>query len=258
MTQQYLSVKDIEPLINVRLLMAALLRTMSRPGHLPGIVGFFGPPGWGKTCAATLLANMHDAAHIELKSYWNRKTFFEALCLELGIQLKRGTIGAMGQAISQHLGRTRQPLIIDEVDIAIQKGFVDDIRAIFEDSRTVVIIIGEETLPQDLLRWERFHSRVLEWVPAEPPAMADTEALVKRFCRDGITIADDLLLELHTASGRSVRRICVNIERVQEFARENGIDSVNLSAWKAQNEKAFYTGDVSRSSAAPKPIRGRR
>ncbi|MDA8428905.1 MAG: ATP-binding protein [Geobacteraceae bacterium] len=258
MTQPYLSVKDIEPLINVRLLNAALLRTKERPGHLPGIVGCFGPPGWGKTCAATLIANTHDCAHIELKSYWNRKTFFEALCLELGIQLKRATIGAMGQAISQHLGRTRQPLIIDEVDIAIQKGFVDDIRAIFEDSRTVVIIIGEETLPQDLLRWERFHSRVLEWVPAEPPALADTSALVKRFCREGISIADDLTLELHTQSGKSVRRICVNIERVQEFARENGLEIVDLAIWNAQTEKTFYTGDVSRISSAPQPPRRRR
>ena len=258
MSQPYLSVKDIEPLINVRLLNAALLRTKDRPGHLPGIVGCFAPPGWGKTCAATLIANNHDCAHIELKSYWNRKTFFESLCVELGIQLKRATIGAMGQAISQQLGRTRQPLIIDEIDIAIQKGFIDDIRAIFEDSRTVVIIIGEETLPQDLLRWERFHSRVLEWVPMEPPAMKDTEALVSRFCRTGITIAPDLVEELHSQSGRSVRRICVNIERVQEFARENGLESVDLAIWKAQTEKTFYTGDVSRNTSAPRPPQRRK
>lgn len=242
MTHQYLSVKDIEPLVNVRLLNGALLRTQNRPGHLPGIVGFSGPAGYGKTCAATLIANTHDAAHIEIKSYWNRKSFFQELCLELGITTKSQTVFAMGKAISQHLGRTRQPLIVDEVDIAIKKGFVDDIRGIFEESRTVVIVIGEESLPQDLLRWERFHSRVFEWVLAEPPALEDTKALVQRFCRDGVTIAEDLVMEIHTTSGKSVRRICTNIERAQEFARENGLDHIDLAAWQKQSEKTFYTG----------------
>ncbi|MFH1027342.1 MAG: ATP-binding protein [Pseudomonadota bacterium] len=256
MPHQYLSVKDIEPLVNVRLLNGSLLRTKNRPGHLPGIIGFSGPAGWGKTCAATLIANMYDAAHIELKSYWNRKTFFQELCLELGIKPKEGTIGAMGKAISEQLGRTRQPLIVDEIDIAIKKGFVDDIRAIFEDSRTVVIVIGEESLPQDLLRWERFHSRVFDWVLAQPPALEDTQALVKRFCRDGISLDEDLVLELHTASGQSVRRICTNIERVQEFARENGHDRVDLGTWKSQTEKAFYTGAApARHAGAPQPRR---
>lgn len=255
MTHQYLSVKDIEPLVNVRLLNGALLRTKNRPGHLPGIVGFSGPAGWGKTCAATLIANTHDAAHIEIKSYWNRKSFFQELCLELGVKPESKTVFAMGKAISQHLGRTRQPLIIDEVDIAIKKGFVDDIRGIFEESRTVVIVIGEESLPQDLLRYERFHSRVFEWVLAQPPALEDTHALVQRFCRD-VTIADDLIMEIHAASGKSVRRICTNIERVQEFARENGHDPnspLTLAVWQAQSEKVFYTGAAPvRSNSQPK------
>jgi DNA transposition AAA+ family ATPase len=257
MPHQYLSVKDIEPLVNVRLLNGSLLRTKNRPGHLPGIIGFSGPAGFGKTCAATLIANMYDAAHIELKSYWNRKTFFQELCIELGIRPQNQTIGAMGKAISEHLGRTRQPLIVDEVDIAIKKGFVDDIRAIFEDSRTVVIVIGEESLPQDLLRWERFHSRVFDWVLAQPPALADTQALVTRFCRDGITLAEDLITELHSVSGQSVRRICTNIERVQEYARENGHDHVDLGTWQSQTEKVFYTGAAPiRSSGTTQQRRG--
>lgn len=253
MTHQNLAVKDIEPLVNVRLLNGALLRTKDRPGHLPGIVGFYGPAGYGKTCAATLLANEHDAAHVELKSYWNRKTFFEALYLELGITGKARTIGDMGKAISAYLGKTKQPLIIDEIDIAIKKGFVDDVRAIFEDSRTVVIVIGEESLCDDLRRWDRFHSRVLEWVPAEAPALEDTRALAGRFCPD-VDMDEKLLLRIHHDSGKSVRRICVNLEMARGAARELGMERLDLETWESF-QKTFYTGAAPTRGNGPKPRR---
>jgi hypothetical protein len=152
MTQPFFSVKDIEPLINVRLLNAAIVRAKERPRHLPGILGFSGPPGFGKTCAATLAANQHDACHIELKSYWNRTTFFKELCRELDVKPTSNNIGDMGIAISSALGRSQRPLIVDEIDIALKKGYADDIRALFEDSKTVVVIIGEENLPHTLAR----------------------------------------------------------------------------------------------------------
>lgn len=252
MSQQFLPVKDIQPLTNVRRLQTAIQEAKDRAGHLPGIVGFYGPAGWGKSCAATFLANELDCRHIEIRPYWGRKTFFEELCVEVGAQ-KKGTIPQMGSAIGRHL---RQPLIVDEIDIAIKKGFVDDIRGLFEETRVPIIIIGEESLAADLLCFERFHSRVLDWIPALPPEMNDTITLVRKFAN--VDIAEDLLTELHTISANSVRRICTNIERISKFARQIGLNTIDLPTWKSDPSNILYAGEApSRNQVAPQPKRRR-
>ncbi len=252
MPQTFLPVKDIQPLTNVRRLQTAIKEAKERSGHLPGIVGFYGPPGWGKSCAATFLANELDCRHIEIRPYWNHKKFFEELCIEVGAKLG-GTIADMGGKISRNL---RQPLIIDEIDIAIKKGFVDSVRGLFEETRVPIIIIGEETLATDLRQYERFHSRVLDWIPALPPELSDTTTLVKKFAH--VDIADDLVMELHTISANSVRRICTNIERISKFASQIGVETIDLKTWKSGSGNILYGGEPPvRCEVAPVPGRGR-
>jgi DNA transposition AAA+ family ATPase len=265
MQQPALAVNDLAPLVNVGLMYSATQRAMDRSRHLPGMIGFYGPAGWGKTCAAAFVANSLDAHHIQLLSFWNRKEFFTQLCLELGVDPKKDpitgkiikpSIASMGAQICERLGMTQRPLLIDEADIAIHNGYIDDIRAIYEGSKTTVVMIGEETLPDALLRWERIHSRVLEWVPAQPPDVQDAQVLALKFARDGILIAEDMVARLHQKSGASIRRICVNIERVQEYARENGLSVVDCAAW---GNRELYTGAPPPRSAGVQPAKnGRR
>lgn len=252
MQQPAVPVNELSPLVNVSNMLAATKRATARPRHLPGLIAYYGPAGWGKTCAATFTANTLDCFHVQILDFWNRTEFLRQVCIELGLaeQLKKRenrTIAAMGAMICETLGMSQKPLIIDEVDLAIQKGYIETVRAIFEGSKTTVVLIGEESLPKDLLKWERIHSRVLEWVPAQPPDLQDAATLAHRYSRDGITITDDMIRKIHTASGTSVRRICVNIERVQEFARENGFTTVDSKAWGNQ---PLYTGAAPTRSAA--------
>ena len=266
MQQEVVAVNDISILVNVGILLAATQRTECRPRHLPGVIAFYGPAGWGKTCSAAFVANSLDAHHIQILTFWNRKEFFNQLCLELGIDPRKDpqtgkiikpSITSMGAQICEYLGTTQKTLIIDEVDIAIKHDYVDDIRAIWEGSKNTVVLIGEENLPDKLLRWERIHSRVLEWVPAQLPDIQDACTLVKRYARDGIVIADDLIPTLHKESGASVRRICVNIEQAQAFAQENGLSVIDLATWKASGRK-FYSGAAPSRSNGPSPFKGRR
>lgn len=249
MQQPAMPVNEIAPLVNVGLLHAATVRTNERPRHLPGMIGFYGYAGWGKSFAAAFVANALDCFHIQILDFWNRKTFWTQLCIELGVHPVPATIGDMGGEVCKKLGMSQKPLIVDEADVAIKRGYIDDIRGIYEGSKTTVILIGEELLPDKLLKWEKIHSRILEWVPAQPPDLEDAATLVKRFGSDGIAIADDMVERIHLESGPSVRRICTNIERVQEFARESGLAVVDSSAWSAGGRELYRGAPPQRSAA---------
>ena len=55
MNQKLQAVKPgTAPLTNVSLCLASLTRAIDRPRHLPGIVVFYGPSGYGKSTAATV------------------------------------------------------------------------------------------------------------------------------------------------------------------------------------------------------------
>ena len=245
MSQPPVSVNSLAPLINVSLLLSATQRTINRSRHLPGIVGFYGYAGWGKTQAARFVTNSVDAAHIEIKKFWDKPMLFEELCGELGLRPKNRSVAHMGALIAGHLSVTQTPVIIDDFDIAVQRNWVDEIRGLYEASKAPFIIIGEDTLPGDLQRWERFHSRVREWVPAQPNDIEDCRTLVRLYGYPGVTIAEDLLANLHTQSGGSARRICNNIDKVNEFAAENALNMVDCALWGGNH---FDTGEAPQRS----------
>jgi hypothetical protein len=45
-------------------------------------------------------------------------------------------------------------------------------------------LVGEELLPRKLEAWERFHSRVSAWAPAQRVSHADAEKLAPIYCPD--------------------------------------------------------------------------
>jgi hypothetical protein len=102
-----------------------------------------------------------------------------------------------------------------------------------------ILLIGEEKLPQKLTRYERLHGRVLEWVSAQPAALADAKALTRIYC-PGIEVADDLLRELTSKAKGSVRRIAVNLDRIRQEAAALGWTKVDLALW---GERQLYTGE---------------
>jgi len=239
MTNHTPSVNTVAPLANVSLAVTALERAMNRPAHLPGMVVLYGPSGWGKSTAAAYTANRHRAYYIECKSVWTRKATLLAILHEMGVPAPK-TISDMADAICAHLATTQRPLIIDEMDHLVDKKAVEIIRDIYEGSGAPILLIGEERLPKKLERWERFHGRILDFIPAQPADQDDAKHLAKLYC-SGLTIGDDLVEAIHQASKGSVRRICVNIERVQEEARARGLNTISLADW---GKRDFFTGSA--------------
>lgn len=227
------------PLENVARCAAALERAINRPAHLPGIVTFYGPSGWGKTFAAAYTATKYRAYHVEAKSSWTRKALLAAILTEMGIAPAK-TLYEMSSQVSEQLVLSQRPLIIDEFDHLVQAGTVEVVRDIHEGSSAPVLLIGEEQLSAKLKRWERFHSRVLSWVPAQPASFDDARHL-RRLYVTHAEVRDDLLARIHELARGAVRRICVNLDLVQQEALKHGWKSVGLKEW---GERDLYTGEA--------------
>nr|WP_249123784.1 ATP-binding protein [Pseudomonas aeruginosa] len=71
----------------------------------------------------------------------------------------------MADQIAEELAASGRPLIIDEMDHLVAAGQVELIRDLYESSQASILLIGEEMLPTKLKKYERFHGRVLSWVP---------------------------------------------------------------------------------------------
>ena len=235
----------IAPLSNVALFSELMDRVVNRPRHLPGLGTFHGFSGYGKTFSAAYAANVYRALHVEVGASWTLKKFCQSVLRELGFVTKRRdpktaqavdvmgrTIPDMVEQIIEALAIEERPLIIDEFDHVTNWGekSVNVVREILDKSQGAVVLIGEEGLPAKLMAWERVHNRVLDWVPAQPASCDDTLILAQLYC-GGIEIAPDLAARITDLAEGRVRRICVNLERVREFAAGAGLDVVDLAAW---------------------------
>lgn len=227
------------PLTNLTIASNALERAMNRRANLPGAVTFSGPSGFGKTMSAAYCATKHNAVYVECRSFYTAKALLAAILKEAGILPER-TLADMLEQIVAELQLSRRPLIVDEVDHIVEGKALQLIRDIHDASGCAVMLIGEERLPKKLESVERFHNRVLEWQLAMPASKGDARALAGFYCREA-EIEDDLLKRIHERSRAVVRRMCVNIDAVREFAATHGLKKVGLADW---GERAFYTGDA--------------
>jgi DNA transposition AAA+ family ATPase len=243
MTQKADQIKGstVAPLTNVGLCSGALDRAMNRAAHLPGMVVFYGPSGFGKSTAAAFTANRTRAYYVECRSTWTRRATLAAILHEMGIAAPGGgRIYEMSDAICEQLAKSGRPLIVDEMDHLVDKAAVELIRDLYEGSGAAILLIGEERLPKKLEKWERFHGRILDFVPAQPADLDDARHLAKLYC-DGVTIEEDLLKEIHKLAHGSARRICVNLERVRAEAASTGLKRMGLGAW---GQRELYTGEA--------------
>lgn len=236
MTEQTLY-GSVAPLRNVAALTALIERIRTRSHSLPGMGTFYGPSGFGKTMAAVYAANRFGAISVQLKSVWTRKTLCEAILAEMGEAPGRSVSGMVDQ-ISERLARSDAPLLIDEADYLVKRNMVEIVRDIYEGSGSPIVLIGEELLPQKLREWERVHGRMLDWVAAQPGDITDVGHLARIYAR-GVTVEAALQEKLLRESHGSIRRICVNLDRVAEFARIEGLKAVGLSDWQG---RSFFTG----------------
>jgi DNA transposition AAA+ family ATPase len=205
------------------------------------MVIFYGPAGWGKSFAAQFAMNHYDATLIQCMSTWTTKAVLTAIAKELSLPPAPTTYGLTDQ-ICEYLALSGKPLIIDEIDHVVRRKNIEIIRDLYEGSQIPIMLIGEERLPENLKRWERFHSRVLDFVPAQQ-ADAEDAAILASFYARRIRISAALLAETAKMARGSIRRICVNLDRMEEAALASGVKEMDLPDFK-KLVGSFFTGDA--------------
>jgi DNA transposition AAA+ family ATPase len=223
---------------NLSLVRMAVDSLLNRHANLPGIGVIYGPAGYGKSTAMLAVANQTRAYYIQMRSAWSRRTLLEKILIEMGLPAK-GTIAQMLDAVCRQLAASRRPLMIDEFDFCLTTDkMVELVRDIYEASQSPIIVAGEELLPRKLERWERFHSRVLSWVPAQPVSFEDARQLVPIYCPD-VPVADDWLRWAVESSGGSVRRVSTNLFNANSVSALEGLAEISIATWEGRD---LYTG----------------
>ncbi|MDW3711920.1 MULTISPECIES: AAA family ATPase [Pseudomonadaceae] len=233
-----MSVSNIIPLTNVGLLSGAVDRAMQRPIGLPGLVVMYGPSGLGKSVAAACTANQHSAYYVECRDTWTKKAFLLAILREMSIIPAR-TLSEMVDQVAEQLSRSGRPLIIDDVQYLLEKAAANVLTDIYNASQGTIVLIGEEGVSTSMVRLERLHNRVLEWVPAQPASLADVRRLAAS-SYPKLQIADDLLADLLKQVKGCLRRVAVNLHRLNSECTAKGMTQVALSTWTG----TWFTGQA--------------
>lgn len=233
-------VNTIAALTNVTLTLEAMQGTIDRDISIPGITCLYGPSGWGKSKAAAFVRREYDAYYVEAKSVWSRRACLLAILADMGIPVLRSeTLPELLQKIADELSLTRRPLIIDEVDYLVDKGYAPLVMDIYQGCHASIMLVGEERLPSKLLeRHEKIHNRVLHWIAAQPASLDDCHKLAELLA-GSLKIADDLLTHISDTVSGCTRRIAINLNLVREAAEKEGIVKVTRDWW---GDRVLYTG----------------
>lgn len=233
------------PLKNVTALMTLVNRLQARTVDLPGFGVFHGPSGYGKTKAAIYVCNKCSAPMVSIGDSWTRRKFLEHVLRELGTVKPRGTVADMTEQAIEQLGEhIDRPLLIDEADKAVDKGWIELIRELHDYSQAPIVLIGEEQLPSKLMRVERVHNRVLDWQPAQACDLDDARKLAMVYAPQ--LVIDEALLDHVRAQCKGVaRRISTTLAEMGEFAMTSGLTTLDLKSYTGR----IYIGEPIRRPA---------
>ena len=235
---------------NLTLVKVAMERLTNRLDGLPALGVLYGPSGYGKTTATIAVTNSTQSYYVQIRSAWSKKTLLEKICFEMGLPIAKNAAACL-DAICEQMAASQRPLILDEADYLLNKnGMVELVRDIYEGSQAPIMLVGEEQLPNKLKKFERFHGRVLSWIPAQPVSQADAEILASVYAPN-LRIEADLLKQIVDMANGSVRRVTVNLVNLVQAADLNGYDYANLASVSKMQGFEFYKGEVPKRGAKP-------
>ncbi len=227
------------PITNVRLFRELMERLMNRPRHLSGFGVFHGPAGYGKTIAGCHTADRTRSVYVEAGYSWNASTLTDNIYHVITGTFMTGSVAKKVEAIIAILAADGRPLIIDEADHLVKKSTIEIVREIADRTAIPLLLIGMEHLPHNLRAFQYVHTRVMDFQAAQPCTIEDAQ-LMRKLYHPKLEVDDVLMAHILRTSDFTPRRICVNLQRVQEFAHRQGLSKVTMIDW---GEQVLFTGN---------------
>lgn len=226
---------QIAPLANIGVMENAIHRLKNRGPGDPGLFVISGPSGYGKSMAAAMAKARHQAYYLQLDDFVTKKGLLVSLCRVLSLvphsEKPKGTTAELADMVGAQLATSRRVLIIDEFDFAVNKGLVMSVFSIYEKSKASILLIGEEAMPGNLAKWEKFSGRVLDTLYAEAIGLKDAQTLARHKYPD-FSFADDLLQHLVSIADGSVRRVNNNLAAIHNEGLSMGWERCDLATWE--------------------------
>lgn len=237
----------IVPISNVARLSEAGDALLRRSPGMPGMGLCFGDSGLGKTTAVAWLATRQHGVYVRARASSTPNSLLDLITRELNIA-SRARVSQTVDAVVDKLAETGRPLFVDEADYVVgQARLIDTLRDLHDLSSVPVILIGMAGIDRRISLSPQLSGRMAQWVKFEPSTIDDGKLLAKELCE--VTVADDLVAQLHSKANGSVRNFVVGLGRIEQVARARGASTLAAGDWPRNSD--FFLGAGAPRAAKP-------
>jgi DNA transposition AAA+ family ATPase len=176
-------------------------------------------PGEGKSTVVDHWAVRSGAVYLRAKTEWTPHYMMLELAQALDVDT-RGKSKDLFARVQARIAAEQVPIIIDEVEHALRNGAecLEQIRDISDLSEIIVVMIGMEQAKGRISRHMQLASRIGYVCEFKPATLADVKLVCDQLSE--VSIADDLVQEIHTQSDGRMRAVLNAVSRA-EMAGKN-------------------------------------
>lgn len=211
-----------------------------------------GSAGLGKSQTVDQWAVQNGAFYLRAKVEWTPSYFMRELAETIKLD-SRGRAKDVFGRIAGVLGGQQIPLVIDEVEHCLRNSaeVLEAIRDLSDLTEVMVILVGMDEVQAKIARHLQISSRIAKVVEFHPATLEDVAEFCKQLAE--VTIAPDLVAEIHRQSGGRVREIMNAISTVEQTAKRNGNNAASLQDmagqvlthdWQARRPRVVKTAGV--------------
>jgi DNA transposition AAA+ family ATPase len=207
---------------------------------VPRIALVYGQAGYGKTTGVSWLSIRQNGVFLTASPVWTPNSMLSSIAREVGREVGRDNQKLMDEIV-QALNITRRPLFLDDIDHIFEcnqpRKLFETLRYLHDSANIPLFLVGMDRIGHKISRWEQLSSRVAQEVRFQPLNLEDAEKIAVKCCE--VSLAGDLVAELHNKSGGSCRRMIVGLARIEAYAKGQGLKEISLPQWKAANRPLF-------------------
>jgi hypothetical protein len=192
-----------------------------------------GPAGFGKSQTVDQWAVANGAYYLRAKVEWTPSYFMRELAETMKVD-SRGRAKDVFGRIAGVLGGQQLPLVIDEVEHCLRDSaqVLEAIRDLSDLTEVMVILVGMDQVQAKIHRHAQISSRIAKVVEFLPATLDDVTELCRQMAE--VTIAPDLIAEIHRQSAGRVREVMNAIATVEQTAKRNGKAEASLQDMAGQ------------------------